>query len=127
MTDPLRLMHICWRLRATRLVLLVSLAALLLMQTLGVLHRVAHPKPHAGGASPTTVSASGTLNALWGEHSHASDCQLFDQTCSDLFEFSVATAWATLPTFSVWAVTPLGRWALHASFYAARGPPDALN
>lgn len=110
-----------------RHVLLLLLTAMVLAQTVGVLHRVAHAKRDGEVVASTSghATASG-FSALWGDHSNASDCQQFDQSCPDLL---LDTAWAlpvqTLP--ALWRVALLHeRFALFERFYAARGPPPAL-
>ena len=118
-------------LRNLRLALLSLLTALMLVQTVGVLHRVVHAQQSAGvisHAAPTGVTVEASLlTALWGGHSNSVDCQLFDQTCPDLLHVPV---W-TLPAVSVVPISTasllLERFALFERFYAARGPPAALH
>jgi hypothetical protein len=117
-------------LRGVQRVMLVLLTALIMVQTVGMLHRVAHAQQSAGvfsHAAPAVVKADvSLLAAIWGEHSNSAECQLFDQTCPDLLH---APVWA-LPAVSVmpiWmAALLLERFALFERFYAARGPPATL-
>ena len=110
-----------------RHVLLWLLTAMVLAQTVGLLHRVVHAKRDGEAvASASGHATASSLWALWGEHSNASDCQQFDQSCPDLL---LHTAWAlpvqTLP--ALWLVVLLReRFALFERFYAARGPPPAF-
>jgi hypothetical protein len=116
-----------------RRALLLLLTALVLVQTLGVLHRVAHAHGthSAVTAEPATSIASSQdlmagLQRLWGDHSHAVDCQLFDQNCPDALH---TPAWVLMPVllaYSWLAATLRERFALFERFYAARGPPAVL-
>jgi hypothetical protein len=111
----------------------VALITLVLMQTLGVLHRVAHAHgTHSVGAvEGATAATSGQdlmagLHRLWGDHSHAVDCQLFDQNCPDALHTPV---WVFVPEQHAhsWLAAALReRFALFERFYAARGPPAVL-
>ena len=122
-------------LRTWRHMLLVLLTALVLVQTLGVLHRVAH----AHNAHPEVVSVSDvntaaaskpgmftSLQRLWGGHSNAVDCQLFDQSCPDALHTPVLLVMPVMPAISWLAATLHERFALFERFYAARGPPAVL-
>lgn len=116
--------------RGLQRALLGVLAALIVMQTLGLLHRVAHMQQSAGAfspAAPLVVQDDASLSAaIWGDHSTSAECQLFDQACPDLLQGPV---WA-LPALSavpIWtAVLLFERFALFERFYAARGPPAVL-
>lgn len=114
-------------------VIVTLLTALVLVQTVGVLHRIAHA--HSSHSDPTVdFVASNTisqdviigLQRIWGDHNNAVECQLFDQACPDLLHSPV---WA-LPVVSgmpIWtAILLLEQFALFERFYAARGPPAAL-
>jgi hypothetical protein len=112
---------------------LVLLTALLLVQTLGVLHRVAHTHGiHSTVATQgETADASGQdlmagLQRLWGDHSHAVDCQLFDQSCPDALHTPAWVLMPVMPAYSWLAVTLHECFALFERFYAARGPPAVL-
>ncbi|WP_310610807.1 hypothetical protein [Limnohabitans sp.] len=109
--------------RALRRLLLICLVALVWVQTVGVVHRVAHAKPNASVSTHRVSDSSGVLAAILGEHSNAVECQLFDQTCPDLLYTSAL--WL-MPVVSVptWTALVLHeRFALVERFYAARGPP----
>ena len=131
----LRVVPVPLSLRTWRHMLLVLLTALVLVQTLGVLHRVAH----AHNAHRETVSVSDiykatasnpgmftSLQRLWGGHSNAVDCQLFDQSCPDALHTPVLLVMPVMPAISWLAATLHERFALFERFYAARGPPAVL-
>ncbi len=130
MTDLRRDMPMALSLSSCRRMLSMLLTALLLVQTVGVLHRVAHAQQSVGVVSDAAlVAVKGDLNlfaAIWGDHSNSAECQLFDQTCPDMLH---APAW-NLSTASVnpmWTTSLLlERFALFERFYAARGPPADL-
>ena len=110
-----------------RAVLLALLTALLWVQTVGLLHRVAHAQQSTMVSKHLTSRTSGPLAALWGEHGNSAECQLFDQACPDLLEIPV---WTVLPApaLLIWReVLLLERFALFERLYAARGPPVTLN
>ncbi len=112
---------------------LALLTVLVLVQTVGLLHRVAHAHGvHSVEAveGATTASSGEQLMAglqrLWGDHSHAVDCQLFDQNCPDALHTPV---WVFVPEQHAhsWLAAALReRFALFERFYAARGPPAVL-
>ena len=119
--------------RLQRMIVLI-LVALVLVQTLGVLHRVAHAHGvHSAVTteSPTLAASSQGLMAglqrVWGDHSHAVDCQLFDQSCPDALHTPAWGLVPVLPAHSWLAATLHERFALFERFYAARGPPAVLH
>ena len=130
MTNALRFLPMTLSLRGIQRAMLVLLTALIMVQTVGVLHRVAHAQQSAGvfshAATAVVKDDVSLLAAIWGDHSNSAECQLFDQTCPDLL---YAPVWA-LPALSVmpiWmAALLLERFALFERFYAARGPPASL-
>jgi hypothetical protein len=105
------------RLRAALIAAL--LAVLVLAQTLGALHRVAH----AGGAGPVAASGNWVLD-LFAGHDHDGSCELFDQlTHGD------ALCAAPLPSLPLpqpgEPATRHAAWqiAAQAAGFLARGPP----
>ena len=130
MANALRFLPMSLSLRGVQRVMLALLTALIMVQTVGMLHRVAHAQQSVGvfsHAAPAVVKNDvSLLAAIWGDHSNSAECQLFDQTCPDLLHVPV---WA-LPAVSVvptWVASVLReRFALFERFYAARGPPAAL-
>lgn len=130
MTDALRFSSMSLSLRGVQRALLVLLTALIMVQTVGVLHRVAHAQQSAGVFSHASAAVVkddvSLLAAIWGEHSNSAECQLFDQTCPDLLHVPVwaLSAVSVVPT---WVASVLREhFALFERFYAARGPPAAL-
>ncbi len=130
MTEALRFLPMSLSLRHLQRGLLALLTALILVQTVGVLHRVAHAQQSAGAASHAMPAVAqdhvSLLAAIWGEHSNSAECQLFDQTCPDLLH---APVWAlsVVAALPLWQAADLReRFALFERFYAARGPPAAL-
>ena len=117
-------------LRPLKWALLVLLTALIMVQTVGVLHRVAHAQQSAGSlshAAPVVAKDDASLlTAIWGDHSNSAECQLFDQTCPDLLHVPVwaLSAVSAVPTWTAAALSE--RFALFERFYAARGPPAHL-
>ena len=124
MVDAQRAMPVA--LHGLRRVLLALLMALMCVQTVGVLHRVAHAQQSAGISAHANTDTSDVLAVIWGDHSNSAECQLFDQACPDLLP---ACVW-TLPTAllaATWVTAVLQeRFALFERFYAARGPPVVL-
>jgi hypothetical protein len=109
-----------------RRALLLLLMALVWVQTVGVLHRVAHAHgPHSAVAveSATAVSSGQDLLAglqrLWGDHSNAVDCQLFDQSCPDALHIPAFLLMPVMPALHWLAATLHERFALFERFYAA--------
>jgi hypothetical protein len=126
-------LHGCLSLRRWQRMALVLLTALVLVQTLGVMHRVAHAHgSHSALATEhaTLVATSQDLMAglqrLWGDHSHAVDCQLFDQSCPDALHTPAFVLMPVMPALTWLAATLHERFALFERFYAARGPPAVL-
>jgi hypothetical protein len=109
------------------------LTALVLMQTVGVLHRVAHAhgSHSAVAVEPASAPTSGQdlmagLQRFWGDHSNAVDCQLFDQSCPEVLHTPDFLVTPVMPA-PIWlALTLQERFALFERFYAARGPPVVL-
>ena len=130
MTNAQRFLPMSLSLRGLQRALLVLLTALIMVQTVGLLHRVAHAQQSAGvlpHAAPAVVKDDvSQLAAIWGDHSNSAECQLFDQACPDLLHLPV---WALLVLAAVptWGAAVLSeRFALFERFYAARGPPAVL-
>jgi hypothetical protein len=120
--------------RGLHRLVLVLLTALVLVQTLGVLHRIAHAhSPHGVTVAedqkilPATHGPMDHLQRLWGDHSNAVDCQLFDQNCPDALHPPAWVSMPAMPALSWLAATLHERFALFERFYAARGPPAVLH
>jgi hypothetical protein len=110
-----------------RAVLLALLTTLLWVQTVGLLHRVAHAQKSTMVSKHLTSRTSGPLAALWGEHGNSAECQLFDQACPDLLEINVWIAIPPLVLLMLGEAVLVERFALFDRLYAARGPPVTLN
>jgi hypothetical protein len=101
----------------------VLFVVLLLAQTIGAMHKVAH----ASGNIDRAASDTHFLNAIWNNHSSASDCQSFDQSCPDLLGLS---SWQlSLPQLiPVWIITNLqAQFSNFERFYSAQAPPVSLK
>ncbi len=131
MADALRFLSVALHLRTLRGAVLALLTALVLLQTVGVLHRVAHAHglhssvaaAEGATAKPSALDLMASLQRLWGEHSNAVDCQLFDQTCPDAWHTPDLVLMPVLPVARWMVATLQERFALVERFYAARGPP----
>ena len=123
MADALRWMPMLVSLRSVRRVMWALLTALVLLQTVGVMHRVAHAQQSAGVSVHVAAETSGGWGAIWGEHSNASECQLFDQCCPDVWHVPTL-GWLFAPVMAVWVpVVWNARLVQTERFYATRGPP----
>ena len=133
MADAWQVSLLGLNLRRLQRMALVLLTALVLVQTLGVLHRVApaHGTHSAAASEPAAMATVSQdlmtgLQRLWGDHNNAVDCQLFDQNCPDALYTPAFVMMPVLPAHSWLAATLHERFALFERFYAARGPPAAL-
>jgi hypothetical protein len=114
----------------------VALCMLLLQSVVGM-HRVLHGQNAsvpsvASQLSDNTIvgletdrSASSECNklSLWGDHTRAADCQLFDQACADA---SPSAVWLTASIIRIpllIAPTLNASWIERVAFFSARGPP----
>jgi hypothetical protein len=105
----------------TRSLLSVLFVVLLLAQTIGAMHRVAHAK--GSGEQVASESLEG-VNSLWGQHSNSSDCQAFDQNCPDLLVFS-NWQFSLTQLIPVWIITNLqAQFSNFERFYSAQAPPS---
>lgn len=95
------------------------LAALLLAQTLGLVHRVLH-------APATTAAATHDAGAPgFGHDAGDGQCRLYDQLAHGDLAFGAMPALAVVPLPAATAgVPPAGRLAPQASGFLARGPPS---
>jgi hypothetical protein len=96
------------------------LAMLVLAQSLGALHRVAHP----GGDGAAPASGNWVMD-LFAGHDHDGGCELFDQ----LTHGDALCAASVGPTASAEPAAPVARhaaWqiAAQAAGFLARGPPQ---
>ncbi len=114
----------------------VALCMLLLQSVVGM-HRVLHGQnssvPLVATQLPdntivgleTDRSASSECKklSLWGDHTRAADCQLFDQACADASPSAVWLAPSVAPLPSFVAQTFLSSWVERSVYFSARGPP----
>lgn len=130
MVDALRWLPVAVSRRMLVRAVLVLLTALVLVQTMGLLHRVAHAHRTQAVVSVeaplVSAEASDVLTRLWGEHSNLADCQLFDQACPDVLQHPPLNV-VVVGAPKAWQVeVGQERFALFERFYAARGPPAVL-
>ena len=114
----------------------VALCMLLLQSVVGM-HRVLHGQnasvPLVATQLPdntivgleTDRSASSECNklSLWGDHTRAADCQLFDQACADASPLAILLAPSFAPPSIFVAQTLLSSWVERSVYFSARGPP----
>ena len=123
MTKSLPCMPNALGLPLLRRVVLVLLTALVLLQTLGVMHRVAHAQQSTGASMHVAADTSGVLAVIWGDHRNSAECQLFDQSCPDMWHMPTM-ALVLPPHVALWLTAVLDeRLAPFERFYATRGPP----
>lgn len=109
----------------TRLLSLLVLA-LLLAQSIGMMHRVVHANIGEPICSIKRTEAAHPLHALWGEHSHASDCRVFDQHSPDLLNHVVLQLILPMAMPMHGQLVLSARALLFERFYAAQAPPVSL-
>ena len=136
MVEPLRLL----RLKSVGLqcgLMAVALCMVLLQSVVGM-HRVLHAQSTNAPLAATQLSdntsvavetdkrlasSEGHKGGVWGDHTRAADCQLFDQACADASPVAMwfAPPVVQLPGFI--AQTVLASWVERSFFFSARGPP----
>jgi len=133
LTETLRGLPLALSMRMWRRAWLLLLTALVLMQTVGVLHRVAHAHhlqrvavTQADTHAPASPDHFSRLQRLWGDHSNTAECQLFDQSCPDAWHTPAWVGMPVMPATSWLSAALRERFALFERFYAARGPPAVL-
>jgi hypothetical protein len=116
------------RLHANRLrswVVHLTVASLLLAQSLGLLHRSVHP--FAGGdtvVASTAGHATSALGRLFAGHTLDTDCRLYDQLAhADLAPLPALALPCDFSTAHRLAVVPCGRQPALERSYCARAPP----
>lgn len=114
----------------------VALCMLLLQSVVGM-HRVLHVQNASVPSVATQLSDSTTVGAeaersdssecnkpsLWGDHSRAADCQLFDQACADASPAAIWLAPSVAPLYIFSAQSLLSSWVQRSVYFSARGPP----
>ena len=114
----------------------VAMCMLLLQNVVGM-HRVLHGQNASVPPVATQLSGSTSVAvetdrsasseckklSLWGDHTRAADCQLFDQACADASPSAVWLTPSVAPLPSFVAQTLLSRWVERSVYFSARGPP----
>lgn len=111
--------------RNKRLLLLAMVLALVLVQSLGALHRLLHVG-HGVHSQATSWEEKNSFAALWAEHGNASDCQSFDQAAPDVLQSAILATLVMPPPNLRLVMVLQDRFASPERFFAARGPPVAL-
>ncbi len=127
MADALRWMPLALSLRSLRQMMLALLTTLVLLQTIGMVHRVVHPNPNLVTPAQAVEQKVDVLAAIWCDHQNPGLCQLIDHASADVLVTSTMASVA-LPALHIWYALSLHeRFALFERFYAARGPPAVLH
>jgi len=105
--------------------------ALVLVQFLGLVHRVAHadiaaPSPGAPSTSAATPASGTWLQELFAGHDGGdASCEVYDQlTHADPLASICSLAAMPIPESATAIATAAGHIAAQASGYFARGPPQ---
>jgi hypothetical protein len=108
--------------RSTWLAVLV--AAVLLAQMLGLVHRVAHGAFAGAGTAATAVAHDHVAESLFGGHDDDASCRLYDQLMHADLAFGSPPGLA-LQAHGAAGLRPHPAWQLaaQAAGYLARGPP----
>jgi hypothetical protein len=110
---------------------------MLLLQSVVGMHRVLHVQNASVPSVATQLSGSTSVAveadrsdssecnkpSLWGDHTRAADCQLFDQACADASPAAMWLAPSVAPLPSFFAQTLLSSWVERSVYFSARGPP----
>ena len=121
--------------RPRRVLIAVAMLALVLAQTLGLVHRVVHahaaPVSHAISTDAYSRVDTGEAEAAWvhrlfGDHHGGSDCDSYDKLtgCDALKSVVVAPAPPSVDS-TLTPVHPAWHLAAQAAGFLARGPPAA--
>ena len=103
--------------------------ALVLLQSLGLVHRVAHPgfgAPHNAASTTADTAAPGSwLQELFAGHdSGGGSCEVYDQlTHADPLASTASLAAMPIPESATVIATASRHIARQASGFLARGPP----
>lgn len=119
------------RTAARRLALLVLLAAFVLAQTLGWIHRGLHGEPGGSWRGAGTVhelseprsAETGIFAALFGSHADASDCRLFDAVAQPAMTSAKLALAPLAPPSAILLASHAGFVARWCALFDARGPP----
>ena len=105
------------------------LVALVIAQTLGLMHRIVHLHGRSQPSDAPAVSVVGDTGESWAKalfdgHDNERDCAQYDQLShGDLAWGSVATTPSVAPELRVAAHHPGWHLAAQAAGFLARGPP----
>ena len=116
-------------LQCRRLVCSTLLVALVLVQTLGLVHRIVHAPiggHPAASALASLETGTGWLKALFAGHSSEQGCDLYDQLShADAVPAASASAILVHAFDAVPTWHSVGHLAAQAAGFLARGPPPA--
>ncbi len=103
----------------------LTVASLLLAQSLGLLHRsVQQPAGSNTAVASTAGHATSALGGLFAGHTLDTDCRLFDQLAhADLAPLPVSALPCDFSTAHRLAVVPCGHQPALERSYCARAPP----
>lgn len=121
------------RTTAQRLAVLVLLAAFVLAQALGWIHRGLHGETGAAWRGAGTVHAlseppgaeAGIFEALFGSHADASDCRLFDVVAQPAMASAKLSILPLAPPAAILLASHAGFVARWCALFDARGPPPS--
>ena len=102
----------------------LTVATLLLAQSLGLQHRAVHQPGGPVGIAVASAQATPTIAALFAGHALDSDCRLFDQlTHGDIASLPVLATACDFSEAPRLATVPCGHAPAPARSYCARDPP----
>jgi hypothetical protein len=102
----------------------LTVAALLLAQSLGLQHRVVHQPGGPFVIAGASAQATPAVAALFSGHTLDADCRLFDQlTHGDMASLPVLAMPCDFSEAPRLATVPCGRTLAPARSYCARDPP----
>lgn len=102
----------------------LAVAALLLAQSFGVLHRVAHQPLRVVADASSVVVGDSAVAQTWGHERDSSDCRLFDQLShADLATVSPVGAACDFGSTPVASPIRHGHTPAATRHYGARAPP----
>lgn len=121
------------RTAAQRLALLVLLAAFVLAQALGWIHRGLHGESGASWRGAGTVheqsepsgADTAIFEALFGSHADASDCRLFDAVAQPAMTSAKLALPPLAPPSAILPASHAGFVVRRCALFDARGPPPS--
>lgn len=104
----------------------LAVAALLLAQSFGMLHRVAHQPLRALADASSVVAGGDSASQAWSHERDSSDCRLFDQLShADLAPLTSVVAACHFGSAPAGAPVHHGHTPAPLRHYGARAPPLA--